>query len=959
MRWQHNRQRLMRQAPEMGIALLNVDLTALSLIYHNGFWELADRPSGQPSSLTPAHQVVAERSLLIDSNARALVIWGLGLGYWYLHLKPWLGQDRTRQLIFCESEVMITAAFLHMPWADELLSDPQVHVRAHFSGMRERSALREIAWLCMLLPLQFLQSETLDLAGHYALHRVKAAEQMVRGAQGQFDQIAAELLQFSEPFYINFYTNFLRRSHTVNARFLKGAFADLTALICGAGPSLKGQVADLKKAAKGVLLIGGGSGVNFLTAQGLSPHLGLAIDPNPLQEQRLRAHTGFSLPYLFRRRLFAAGLDAICGPRILVEGGAGYPLIDWLDSREWGDCDQVDTIDEGHNVMHFAIDTARFMGIGDQFLCGMDLAYGTSGGYAPGVLKGHVSASIASEKLCCADPLIFHPSDLGQNVKTHWKWVEEARWIGEYGARSPNVKLSNATRGGLGISGVKRVKLAALFTSAHPQRDLTNRVWLEMQRARAFEEKQKVDSEQLLEPIWQSLFRIKALCQQMEKIVSEDEMIEMVKSGRADLIFAKLEGELAYLMLLKFADQMHQVIVKRSLRPLAKTDVAEEAMEDWPINLRAVAMWRRIHFLSKGCALHQLWWDRAQKIVKRARSAKLNKTGAQLPNLSDLSDQLLEKSSIQGGQMKIEKLRQRLASFGKRSKMGDELMILEPSLGIDIRVAASNHLITSNERSSKNLLKERTGDAQDRSNRLHSRKNALGEIEELWQQLGQKREGQSFLLYPGGSIKGEAFYKEHQLHGPARFFLPNGQLTSELFFAHGERQGYQRQFYADGTLHSCGGYRDDERLGLHWSFHPDGTLKSKIGYSADQIDGSVQIFHADGSPSRRARFVKGAREGWDRQWSQEGRRAFEARYTKGKPMGQARRWHANGQLAERLIHLEPGGRVETVQFSDQGRKICQGKYLDATHYILKLWNERGELINEERLIWRNGSLGPK
>lgn len=944
-RWQRHQQLLMRQAPEMGIALLNEANTSAPLAFHKGHWERTTKPLGELISCTPGRQIAAERSQSIGQHARALVIWGMGLGYLYLQLRPWLAADRTRQLIFCESELMSATAFLHMPWAEQMLTDPQVHVRAHFSGEREKGAMREIAWLSLLLPLEFLFSEFTDPKSPHLQRRAAIAEQMVRGAHGQFDQIASELLRFSEPFYANFYINFLRQTHIANARFLKGAFGDLTALICGAGPSLKEQIIDLKKAAGRFLLLAGGSAVNSLIAQSIEPHFGLAIDPNPLQEQRLRAHVGYSVPYLFRRRLFASGLDAICGPQILVDGGAGYPLVDWLDEQVLVDGDTAHSIDEGHNVMHFAIDLARHMGIEKSVLCGMDLAYDQSEGYSPGVLDGHVGNSAISGHLCCAEPLIQYPNDEGQMVTTHWKWVEEARWIGEYNARSPNNALGNATPTGLGIKGVKRVELSALITSDDPQRDLFNRVWLELQRAIAKEEKRKIDPQTLLKPIWQSLVCIESLCQQMETIDGEKNLIEWVKGGQADLLLAKLEQELAYLLLLRFADQMHKVILERSLRPMAGID---QPFEHWPDDLRAVAICRRLKFLQKGCAFHRRWWNRAQNIAMGNPKNQLSGSAEQS------APHLFVKNRAKGEAMM--KLRERLALFGKRSKMGQELIICEPALGIDIKIAANSAFISHG----KKISNKEFNDFKKNSLTLcRERKNSKGEVEEVWLQSGQQRQGQSLLLYPDGSIKGESFYKNHQLHGPSRYFLPDGSMTSELFFANGERQGYQRQFYADGSLYSAGGYRDDKRLGTHWSFHPDGQLKSKIGYCEDQIDGLVQIFHPDGRPARKTRFKMGNRHGWDRQWSKEGKRAFEALYELGRPCQTARRWHNNGQLAERLTYLEPGGRVETVQFSDQGHRICRGKYLDSIHYLLKTWDERGQLSDEQTLIWRDSALYPE
>lgn len=934
--WQSHHQLLMRQAPEMGIALLNFDYTSPPLIFADGCWEKS--LTGQTVSFIAGRDVVAKRAEMIDSKSKALVIWGLGLGYWYLYLRAWLRQDPARQLIFCESRVSDASHFLHMPWAKELLSDPQVHVRAHFSGEKERGSLREIAWLCMLLPLEFALNEYAQEQGDYELKRVPLAEQMVLGALGQFDQLAGEVMRFSKPFYINFYLNTLRRSEDFNLHFMQGAFEDLKALVCGAGPSLKEQKDDLRALSDRVLLLAGGSAVNALTTSGPQPHFGFAIDPNPLQEQRIRANIGYHLPYFYRRRFCAEGLDAVCGPRILVNGAAGYPLVKWLDEqRQMGGDEEL--IEEGHNVLHFAIDTARFLGLKDLVLCGMDLAYERNEGYAPGVLNGHVGMQTAAG-LCCDEPIIEFKSDRGKIVQTHWKWVEESKWIGEYIARGQRPRIRNATPEGLGIQGVPRDQLSKSFPlSSTPSRDLSGRVWLEMQRARASQvacEKKEKDVKKLFSPIWASFARIEKLlrsfCATYKPIILAS-AFEDLPVERGELVFAEVTEELAYQLILCFADQMHNVILERSLRGFGGNSGPSE---NWPAKTRWILLLQRAEELLSGCALHSQWWKNAEEITsgKVKRQASVASSEKETKGMADRA------------------LCEQLMKLKKGSSFGDKVAISEPRLGVKIEAVASNDLISTVQKK----LEVAKGSVKAQDHRLCKHLNDQRVLQELWLEKNKLRDGQSLLLYPDGSIKGEAFYKENQLHGPARYFLPNKTLTSEVWFIHGLRQGYQRQFYSDGSLYSLGGYREGRRFGFHWSFHPDGGLKSKVFYRDEAIDGLVQIFHCNGQLARRTRFCNGLRDGWDRHWSKEGNRSFEARYIMGKPTGTARRWHSNGQLAERMKYFEPGGRVETIQFSNLGVKISQGKYLDSVHYDICHWNERGDLIEKKRLKWQEGAL---
>lgn len=62
---------------------------------------------------------------------------------------------------------------------------------------------------------------------------------------------------------------------------LQGVFEGVPAILCGAGPSLKEALPWLKQVQDRVLLIGAGSAVQMMIEAGLTPHLAVAIDPNP------------------------------------------------------------------------------------------------------------------------------------------------------------------------------------------------------------------------------------------------------------------------------------------------------------------------------------------------------------------------------------------------------------------------------------------------------------------------------------------------------------------------------------------------------------------------------------------------------------------------------------------------------------------------------------------------------
>ena len=288
----------------------------------------------------------------------------------------------------------------------------------------------------------------------------------------------------------------------------------------------------------------------------------------------------------------------------------------------------------------------------------------------------------------------------------------------------------------------------------------------------------------------------------------------------------------------------------------------------------------------------------------------------------------------------------------------DTLRILDAKLGVALSgIACSQQIPPAARKAHREKEAEITPiSTLSSGHRIERAFNPEGTLSEIWLTHGGKREGQSLLLDAHGEIYGESYYSADQLHGPSRHFLPKGGLASEVWFFQGARQGVQRQYHHNKALYSLQGYRDDLAQGPHLTFYESGLCKSRLHYDRGQLTGLARLYHPDGSLARSVRFDQGVRAGWDRHWHANGYRAFQAHYAKGLVQNIAKRWHVGGQLAEVMRYLEPGGRVETRQFSQDGAKISEGIYLDATRYRARTWDTRGQLAEERELIWSDGSL---
>lgn len=86
------------------------------------------------------------------------------------------------------------------------------------------------------------------------------------------------------------------------------------------------------------------------------------------------------------------------------------------------------------------------------------------------------------------------------------------------------------------------------------------------------------------------------------------------------------------------------------------------------------------------------------------------------------------------------------------------------------------------------------------------------------------------LLYPGGNVKEEVFYKDGALHGPATFWSNDGKVLAKSWYVDGKLQGKCWWYYHSGALYSLQRFREGLWDGRQEFYHEDGTPKTIMEY---------------------------------------------------------------------------------------------------------------------------------
>lgn len=442
-----------------------------------------------------------------------LYVYGIGLGYHYAALKGWLKEKRERRLVFLEDELAAVHALLQFPHAEEIFFDPQVVVQ-------------------FISDPKHLEAKLEELVAAFPCDRIEVAciESYQKKKKRRFQQIRLKLLRrcavahsllteslYSHKMLGNLLRNIKRWHGSFFAGGLKGKFRGIPAVICGAGPSLQNSIPLLKSLEDRALIIAGGSTIAALSNQGVHPHLGLALDPNPEEFDRLKIASAYETPLIYATRLQPDVFNAVSGEWGYLVSDTGGPCERYFEKEMELDPEPIgpELGPEALSVTTLAIALAVEMGCNPIFLDGIDLAYTGMQRYAEGIVpSSQVRLSEMRLQKKAPERMLKRKDIHGHYVHTLVKWVMESECIADFAKSHPETRFINVSKGGIGFPGIPNMPLSeAIETQLLQPLDLRALVHAEIQMLKMPPLKERIDLE--MKSVSESLMRLGSIAEEM------------------------------------------------------------------------------------------------------------------------------------------------------------------------------------------------------------------------------------------------------------------------------------------------------------------------------------------------------------------------------------------------------------------------------------------------------------
>ncbi len=348
---------------------------------------------------------------------------------WMGRLAPWLKSHKERFLVFLESNEQRFLQAKQSPLAEHL------QVRLFCVSSSQEELLKEIAWEFVFL--RFLYLPSFPEERESSQECFKLLEYYRRGV----NLLASD----SEDLGVRVLSNALRNLENLPSSLLgmslEGKCAGDVAFICGAGPSLNLSAPLLREVQDKALIFAAGSALRALEIQGVTPHFGAALDPEPSYTRFLQQE-GFEVPLFYQSRFSHKCLSQAHGPLLWMPSTGNHPLESYL-AAECGIFSEP--FDAGWTVANFCIALAAHLGCTTLILVGMDWSCGPNEVYASGLSgKEHEGKLIALKQ---------------EGLYSRQDWLMSAEWTRVFMDKHPTISWKTASVRGAQLLGIEASSL--------------------------------------------------------------------------------------------------------------------------------------------------------------------------------------------------------------------------------------------------------------------------------------------------------------------------------------------------------------------------------------------------------------------------------------------------------------------------------------------------------------------
>lgn len=831
-----------RFAPSLVTDLWDIDTSDFSFCFtQKGELNLKKKKTGAEFFYHDQAGALIEAELLLSlstyQEGTAVFSYGIGLGYFYDALLPWLTLHPDLSLIFIEDDLSALRMFLESERAEKILLNRQVkfiYVKDTNNLDEILNAFFQVAWVFRAVSL--FSKYCLVSLHLYGVENRSSLALLHTGLLMTIAFTQYSIWDISTTVNVdNFYRLIIKIPDLYSSAGLQNCLSEQPMLLCGAGPSVKKESHIVSEIADNLFLLASGTGVNVLNQLGINPHLGGCVDPSPAEADRIKTNSSFELPFFITPNLHFDALNHIHGPLILTresikEKWKEHFFVEFGVESQWD-------INAFYSTSNYCTQVAIRLGVSPLIFIGVDMAYERKERYAENVSSHGGSALQIHQSTAGHDLPIVKLKAQGEILDSSLQFSLEQLKMHEALMNCTSQEFLNASKIGLEVPHARRIDLKTWWdTSAVKQCDTINEIHAMI----------------ILQPKFD---------------VSYSQIIKSLRSWKKELQEAQAFGDEILRQFQTLRSKSDKELSELLSCYTTKAIILETSLEE-------------------SAVYRDLLNDKIQTIDMYQENDKrfVSAIAHRLP-VGEYKRKLLA--------LLIEKYRLILKVLTDHLDTINQAIIA----AIEVDEGLKKLIPTAIPKSLPEI--HRPPDMNFAKETLQYYKPG-GSLKKRQYYKGDKLHGPSQFFSPQGTLLAEGVFVEGKRSGPLLQYYPSGKLYSLQHWDNGQRVGIHSYYYENGCLKTELSYENGCLQGTVKLFYPNGSIKKEIEFRNNGRDGRERYYRINGELEEESHFRAGKPVGIYQRWHRNGMLACKHVYHEGNGVFDVFEWNEKGELIKEV-----------------------------------------------------------
>ena len=390
----------------------------------------------------------------IDPSNKAEIVFGMGFGF---HIEVLLSSFKNKKVFLIEPNMELFYQVLKVRNLEQIIEKSKIYVDEDVQTIL--NDIYTFYWDSGEGGIQCQPFEVYSEIFEDVWNELR--EKLIKQAQSFNVDLATRRIS-GELWIHNYISNSFKMADSADMTGMVGKFKGMAGILVSAGPSLGKNMHLLKDLKDKCIILAGGTAVNILECNGISPHFMMGIDAWQQEAEIHKKVKSDEIFFIYSNQVTPCSIDSYKGSKFFMNYSADTYTLELLKSMGINS----EVFYSGPSVSNTCFDVLFKMGCNPIILIGQDLGFTGGSNYAGDVPESEFKNVRNPEEKGYISTEDIH----GTQMYTNMAYLSIKNFFEGYFERvKDKVEIINATEGGLNINFARNDTLENVISTYHFQ----------------------------------------------------------------------------------------------------------------------------------------------------------------------------------------------------------------------------------------------------------------------------------------------------------------------------------------------------------------------------------------------------------------------------------------------------------------------------------------------------------